>query len=172
MWSSHMLNVSRRKQQIVEVASYLVKGGMLHIRQYIRETGNQDNIKRIFVRIGLIALLGMVFFGVLAYSQPSKAHAASGNASVAAMIDQVFGPYAPGALSVAECESGLNPNAYNPISIGGSNAVGIFQILYPGTWYTTSEAGMSPYDPMANIEAAHEIFVRDGYSWREWVCQP
>jgi hypothetical protein len=164
--------MSRRKQQIVEVASYLVKGGMLNIRQYIRETGNHDNIKRFFVRISLIALLGMVFFGVLAYTQPPKAHAASGNASVAAMIDQVFGPYAPGALNVAECESGLNPNAYNPASIGGSHAAGIFQILYPSTWYTTSEAGMSPYDPMANIEAAHEIFVRDGYSWREWVCQP
>jgi hypothetical protein len=141
---------------------------MLHIRQYIRQIGNQNNIKRFFVRIGMIALLGMIFFGVLAYTQPREAHAASSNASVPAMIDQVFGPYAPGALNVAECESGLNPSAYNPTS----GAAGLFQILYPSTWDTTSEAGMSPYDPMANIEAAHEIFVRDGYSWREWVCQP
>lgn len=87
------------------------------------------------------------------------------------MIDQVFGADAPTAVRIATCESGLNPNAYNPTSIGGSHAAGLFQILYPSTWYTTPEAGLSPYDAMANIQAAHSIFVRDGYSWREWVCQ-
>ena len=92
--------------------------------------------------------------------------------SVAAMIDQVFGAYAPAAIRVATCESGLNPNAYNATSIGGSHAAGVFQILYPSTWYTTPQgaAGLSPYNAMANIEAAYSIFVRDGYSWREWSC--
>jgi hypothetical protein len=92
--------------------------------------------------------------------------------SVAAMISQIFGPYATGALNVAKCESGLNPNAYNPTSNGGSHAEGVFQILYPSTWMGTSEASRSPYDAQANILAAHEIFVRDGYSWREWSCAP
>ena len=91
---------------------------------------------------------------------------------MAAMIQQVFGPYAQGALHVATCESGLNPNAYNPTSIGGSHAVGVFQILYPSTWMRTPEASSSPYNAMANILAAHSIFVRDGYSWHEWSCQP
>ena len=88
-------------------------------------------------------------------------------------IDQVFGAEAPTAVQIATCESGLNPNAYNPASIGGSHAAGLFQILYPSTWYTTpqGQAGLSPYDAMANIQAAHSIFVRDGYSWREWTCQ-
>jgi murein DD-endopeptidase MepM/ murein hydrolase activator NlpD len=95
----------------------------------------------------------------------------SGSSSVASMIDQVFGPYAPTALQIAQCESGLNPGAYNPTSIGGSHAAGVFQILYPSTWAGTSEAAASPYDAMSNILAAHEIFVRDGYSWREWTCQ-
>lgn len=86
------------------------------------------------------------------------------------MIEQIFGANAPEALNIARCESGLNPNAYNPTSIGGSHAAGVFQILYPSTWMGTPEAGASPYNAWANIEAAHAIFVRDGYSWREWVC--
>jgi len=93
-----------------------------------------------------------------------------GQAAVIAMINQVFGSYAPGALNVARCESGFNPLAYNPISIGGNHAEGIFQILYPSTWSGTSEASSSPYSAMANILAAHQIFARDGYSWREWSC--
>ena len=95
----------------------------------------------------------------------------SAGSSVTSMIEQVFGPYAPIALRIAQCESGLNPGAYNPVSIGGSHAAGVFQILYPSTWAGTSEAAASPYDAMSNILAAHEIFVRDGYSWREWTCQ-
>ncbi|GCE08645.1 hypothetical protein KDAU_59740 [Dictyobacter aurantiacus] len=87
------------------------------------------------------------------------------------MIDEIFGPYAAGAKHIAMCESGMNPGATNSYSVGGSHAAGLFQILYPSTWYTTSQAGASPYNARANIIAAHEIFVRDGYSWREWTCQ-
>ena len=93
-----------------------------------------------------------------------------GQGSVTAMIYQIFGPYAAGALNVARCESGLNPGAYNPISSGGSHAEGVFQILYPSTWMSTSEAASSPYNAQANILAAHQIFVRDGYNWHEWSC--
>lgn len=93
-----------------------------------------------------------------------------GQAAVIAMINQVFGSYSAGALNVARCESGFNPLAYNPISIGGNHAEGVFQILYPSTWSGTSEASNSPYSAMANILAAHQIFVKDGYSWREWSC--
>ena len=90
--------------------------------------------------------------------------------SVATMIAQVFGSNAPQALQIAQCESGLNPNAFNPISIGGSHAAGVFQILYPITLSGTPQAASSPYNAAANIQAAHAIFVRDGYSWREWTC--
>ncbi len=85
-------------------------------------------------------------------------------------ITSVFGPYAQGALNVARCESGFNPQAYNPTPVLGSHAMGVFQILYPITWQGTSEAGQSPYNANANILAAHQIFARDGYSWREWAC--
>ena len=101
---------------------------------------------------------------------PTPTPIPTGQSSVAAMIEQIFGPYAPGALQVARCESGLNPGAYNPTSIGGSHAEGVFQILYPSTWMTTPEAGSSPYSAWANIVAAHQIFVRDGYNWHEWSC--
>ncbi len=87
-------------------------------------------------------------------------------------IKSVFGPYAGGALNVARCESGFDPNAWNPISVMGSHAEGVFQILYPITWDGTSEARYSPYVADANIHAAYQIFSRDGDSFREWACQP
>jgi LysM repeat protein len=83
------------------------------------------------------------------------------------MIHQVFGPYGDQATNIAMCESSLNPDAYNGIL----GATGLFQII-PGTWASTSYAGDSAYDPAANIQAAHEIFARDGYAWSEWQCQP
>lgn len=87
--------------------------------------------------------------------------------SIESMITRSFGSYAPGAINVARCESGLNPAAYNPYS----GASGLFQII-AGTWAGTSQARYSPFNAQANIAAAHEIFVRDGYSWREWTCLP
>jgi hypothetical protein len=100
----------------------------------------------------------------------APAPAASGG-SVVGMIESTFGPYAGQALSVARCESGYNSGAFNSISVGGSHAEGVFQILYPSTWSGTSYAGYSPYNAWANIHAAYQIFARDGYSWREWVCR-
>lgn len=97
---------------------------------------------------------------------PTAIPAPATGGSVPAIINQVFGAYGPAAVNVARCESGLNPGAYNP-----SGATGLFQIM-PGTWAGTSQAGGSPYNAYANAVAAHEIFVRDGYSWREWTCQP
>ena len=91
---------------------------------------------------------------------------AAASGSVTGIISQVFGPYAGAAIQVATCESGLNPGATNPYS----SAAGLFQIM-PGTWSGTSQAGSSPYNAWANTVAAHEIFVRDGYSWSEWTCK-
>lgn len=89
------------------------------------------------------------------------------NGSVQGEIRAVFGPYAGAALAVAACESGYNPSAYN----ASSGASGVFQFLR-STWATTSYAGYSPFDASANIHAAYQVFQRDGYSWREWQCQP
>lgn len=99
---------------------------------------------------------------VLLHAPPSGA--------VQNMIAQVFGLYAASALTVAKCESGYNPNAYNPTPVGNSHAEGVFQILYPSTWNSTSYAASSPYNAQANILAAHQIFTRDGNNWHEWAC--
>lgn len=91
----------------------------------------------------------------------------SSSGSVQSMIQSVFGAYGGQALRVAACESGYNPTALNR----SSGASGVFQFLR-STWATTSYAGYSPFNAWANINAAHQVFVRDGYSWREWTCQP
>ncbi len=138
----------------------------------IAQANNIANVNLIFPGQNLcIPASGVVKSSATQQSPVYNAPVVSSNGSVASMITQVFGPYAASALSVARCESGLNPGAYNPTAIGGSHAAGVFQILYPSTWAGTPQAGASPYNAMANILAAHSIFVRDGYSWREWVCR-
>lgn len=87
-------------------------------------------------------------------------------------INSVFGQYAGGALNIARCESGYDPNARNAFPVGDSHAMGVFQILFPSTWSGTSYRAYSPYDYQKNILAAYEIFSRDGFSWREWECKP
>lgn len=93
-----------------------------------------------------------------------------GQQAVINNIVAVFGSYAPGALAVSKCESDYDPNSWNSYPILGSHASGVFQILYPSTWNTTSYASYSPFNADANIRAAYQIFKRDGYSWREWQC--
>lgn len=104
------------------------------------------------------------------YSPPPGAN--PGQQAVINEIVAVFGGYSQGALAVAHCESGYDPNAYNSYPIGNSHAEGVFQILYPSTWATTSYAADSPYNYVDNIHAAYQIFSRDGFTWREWECQP
>lgn len=98
---------------------------------------------------------------------PSAPSGGGATGNVPDLIRSVFGPYAGQALAVAACESGYNPNAVNP----SSGASGVFQFL-ASTWATTSYAGYSRFNAWANVNAAHQVFVRDGYSWREWTCQP
>jgi soluble lytic murein transglycosylase-like protein len=103
---------------------------------------------------------------VLVSHSTTRANTPSGaSGSVPAMIRQTFGAYSARALAVARCESGYNPSARNR----SSGAMGVFQFM-PSTWRSTSYAGYSPYNAWANIQAAHQVFVRDGYSWREWSC--
>lgn len=105
-----------------------------------------------------------------AFSNGSNTAKINDSMSVATMINTEFGSYAPAAMQIAKCESGLNPQAVNQQKVGNSQATGIFQILYPSTWNTTSYANASPTDPATNVQAAHEIFTRDGNSWHEWDC--
>lgn len=106
---------------------------------------------------------------VITQPAPAAPHMSApvvGGGSVQQMIRSVFGAYANQALAIAACESGYNPGATNR----SSGAAGIFQFLR-STWAHTPYAGSSPYDAGANIQAAHWVFVHDGYSWREWSCR-
>ena len=143
----------------------------------------------LFIQIGMSGKLGSIFGAIIdpanmvegvsggaggfaagGTAAPPQDTAISSTAAISLMISSVFGPYSGQALKIAQCESGLNPNAVNQTSVNGSNAMGVFQILYPSTWNSTSQAGNNPKDAMSNIKAAYEIFKRDGYSWREWAC--
>jgi hypothetical protein len=119
--------------------------------------------------VGLL-MLTVVFGGMLmaGHSQAAShtcTSACQSAANVKQMIRTTFGRYAPHALRVAACESGYNPAAYNPYS----GAMGVFQFM-PYTWSRTPFARSNPFEASANIHAAYYVFVRDGYSWREWYC--
>ncbi len=159
MWGECVLEESSRKKEV-----------MLNERQYLR-LSVKELLRKVLVGIVLgVALIGGSFGGS---AETARAVPNDPNMpSMPGLIYSVFGPYGGAAVRVAQCESGLNPNATNPFSIGGSRAAGLFQILYPSTWASTAQRAFSPYDARANTLAAHEIFVRDGYSWREWSCQP
>ena len=79
------------------------------------------------------------------------------------------------ALSIIQCESLGDPNAYNPYS----GASGLFQFI-PGTWAVTSVkagfGGSSVFDPEANIASAAWLasyYQGAGLNpWTPWHCTP
>jgi hypothetical protein len=98
-------------------------------------------------------------------SQTLPAHATTGQ-----MISYEFGSHTADAMKIANCESSMDPAAVNTEAVDGSYATGLFQILYPSTWNTTSFKDGNPKDAWTNTQAAYEIFKRDGYNWHEWAC--
>jgi transglycosylase-like protein with SLT domain len=84
------------------------------------------------------------------------------------IIVNAFNPLGPAAvqwaLNVAYCESRYHPNSVNT----ASGASGLFQFL-PSTWAFTPWHAQSPFDPVANSDAAAWLYARDGPS--QWVCQ-
>jgi hypothetical protein len=68
------------------------------------------------------------------------------------------------ALNVAYCESRYHPNSVN----SDSGASGLFQFM-PSTWSGTPWANQSPFDPVANANAAAWLYNR--YGPGRWTCQ-
>jgi regulator of protease activity HflC (stomatin/prohibitin superfamily) len=87
---------------------------------------------------------------------------------IAKIIDDAFGPLGPAAvqwaINVAYCESRYHPNSVN----SDSGASGLFQFM-PGTWGGTPWASQSPFDPVANAQAAAWLYNR--YGPGRWTCQ-
>ena len=69
------------------------------------------------------------------------------------------------AISVAECESGLNPRAYSP------PYAGVYQHT-TRSWSkraaTYDHAGESVFDPYANVDVALQMARASG--WGAWGC--
>ena len=68
------------------------------------------------------------------------------------------------AINVAYCESRYHPNSVNT----DSGASGLFQFM-PGTWSGTPWASQSPFDPVANAQAAAWLYSH--YGPGRWTCQ-
>lgn len=103
-----------------------------------------------------------------AAAAPRSAAPAAGNSNMINVITAAANRYgqSPAAMiSVARCESSLNPNAVNR----SSGASGLFQFM-PGTWRTTPYANANIFNAESNANAA-------AWMWsvgrqREWVCKP
>lgn len=88
--------------------------------------------------------------------------------AIAKDITDAFSPLGPAAvqwaMNVAYCESRYHPNSVN----SSSGASGLFQFL-PSTWGGTPWHAQSPFDPVANSDAAAWLYHR--YGPQRWVCQ-
>ncbi len=84
------------------------------------------------------------------------------------IIEDAFNPLGQAAvvwaMRVAWCESRYHPNSINT----ESGASGLFQFM-PSTWSGTPWASQSPFDPVANAQAAAWLYNR--YGPGRWTCQ-
>jgi hypothetical protein len=89
-------------------------------------------------------------------------------ADIAKIITDAFSPLGQAAvqwaINVAYCESRYHPNSVNT----SSGASGLFQFL-PSTWSGTPWASKSPFDPVANAQAAAWLYSH--YGPGRWQCQ-
>lgn len=87
---------------------------------------------------------------------------------IAKIIYDAFSPLGPRAvqwaINVAYCESRYHPNSVN----SDSGASGLFQFM-PSTWSGTPWANQSPFDPVANAQAAAWLYSH--YGPGRWTCQ-
>lgn len=87
---------------------------------------------------------------------------------VRCVIRRVWGPQlAPAATNVAQCESRLDPLAFNH----SSGASGVFQFLY-STWAASwnPHRRHSVFNTVSNVKAARVLYRLQG--WSPWSCSP
>ena len=83
------------------------------------------------------------------------------------LIKKTFPEDAYTAIKIAQCESGLNQNAYNPNNNNGSVDRSIFQINSVHD-ARLEELGLDPWRVEDNIEFARMLYDESG--WSPWVC--
>ena len=94
-------------------------------------------------------------------SAPVGPAPAAASGSIESIICDVFGDYCSQALSVAMCESTMNPAAVN------GQYLGLFQM-------GESERATYGHGPDAATQArsAYAYFAASGYDWSPWACKP
>ena len=109
-----------------------------------------------------LAAVTIAALSVLGAACAPRASTASSDAVYEA-IDKAFGPYGQTAkaIRVADCESGLNPNAGYP----DDYYKGLFQ-LNPNV-VAIRQYGGDFFDPYQNAAAARDLFVTRG-DWSAW----
>jgi soluble lytic murein transglycosylase-like protein len=115
------------------------------------------------------ALLGAVFVGALGLTACDPSAQADTPSAAQDAITQAFGPIADQAMGVAQCESGLDPNA---VSRGGGNW-GLFQIntVHRGSFESvTGQPWDNVLDPYANSQFAAWLYNQSG-GWSPWACR-
>jgi hypothetical protein len=93
--------------------------------------------------------------------------AVTGCTTPVGIINGVFGPAAPQATRIAECESGLRPSA-----VSRTNDHGLFQInIVHQAEFTrvTGQPWSAVYDPYPNTRYAKALYDRQG--WAPWTCK-
>ena len=115
------------------------------------------------------AVAGAVFVGALGLTACDPSAQADTPSVAQDAITQAFGPIADQAMGVAQCESGLDPNA---VSGGGGNW-GLFQIntVHSGDFEAvTGQPWSSVLDPYLNANFAAWLYNQSG-GWGPWACR-
>ena len=116
------------------------------------------------------ALLGAVLVAAVGLNACDMRAQADTPSAAQDAINQNFGPIADQATRVADCESGMDPNAR---SSGGGN-LGLFQINYVHEADFQSVTGQpyhdGAYDPYANSQYAKYLYDQAG-GWGPWACR-
>jgi len=151
---------------ILYIAWYLVK----------KFTVFNFKIRKVWYKLAIIILVSnsilsnlqlVVYAPKLTYATYEKP--ANQREEIINYIIQTFGKYSDDAIAIANCESHLNPRAFNNNeSWGGvSQDLGVFQINKKYQGVTNSEF---LYDYKINTNIAWNIFQNRGYNWGAWTC--
>jgi uncharacterized protein YraI len=143
-----------------------VTNGVKLVMPYGAEVALSGEERNGFAGVRYDGTSGWASLDYLSSSPPGSDGGASTGTDIVSIIyaaAAAYGQSGDAMLAVAQCESLLNPNAYN----SSSGASGLFQFL-PGTWASTPWAGQDIFDPVANAQAAAWMWSvgRRG----EWVC--
>ena len=116
------------------------------------------------------ALIGVVFVAALGLNACDMRAQADTVSPAQDAINQNFGPIADQASRVANCESGMDPNA---VSSGGGN-YGLFQINRVHASDFEAVTGQpfhdGALDPYANSQYAKYLYDQSG-GWGPWACR-